>query len=142
MPGATGANARSPQVRLTSITDGTSQTILIGEKALNRGLHGQSQTDDDSGWTDGWDWDVIRWGHNPPIPDWRDPDPRAAHDVNYIRSRGQEPWHGAFGSSHPGGFLVVLCDGSVRNIRFSISLSVLMSLSSRHDGNPVATNDW
>lgn len=142
VPGAVGADARSPQVNLSTITDGTSHTILIGEKAINRGLLGQSQTDDDSGWTDGWDWDVIRWGHNQPIPDWRDTDPRAAHDVNYIQSRGQEPWHGAFGSAHSGGFQVVLCDGSVRMVRFSVPLSVFMNLSSRNDGNPILDNDW
>lgn len=141
VPGATGSNARSQPVSLSTITDGTSNTILIGEKAMNRGLHGRSQTDDDSGWVDGWDWDVIRWGHNQPIPDWRDPDPRAAHNVNYIRSRGQEPWHGAFGSAHPGGFLVVMCDGSIRTIRYSISLTTFMSLSSRNDGNLISVND-
>jgi prepilin-type N-terminal cleavage/methylation domain-containing protein len=142
VPGASGANARSAQVRLVTITDGTANTILIGEKSLNIGLLGQSQTDDDSGWVDGWDWDVIRWGHNPPTPDWRDPNPLAAHNVSYIRAQGQEPRHGAFGSSHPGLFQVVMSDGSVRGIKYSIPFNVFMSLSSRNDGNVISTNDW
>jgi prepilin-type N-terminal cleavage/methylation domain-containing protein len=141
IPGATGSNARSPQVHFGLITDGTANTILIGEKALNLGLLGQSQTDDDSGWTDGWDWDVIRWGHNQPLADWRDPNPLAAHNVSYIVANGQETRHGAFGSSHPGAFQVVMCDGSVRGIRYSIPLGVFMNLSSRNDGNPIV-NDW
>jgi len=108
-------------------------TLMVGEKAVNRGLLGQSQTDDDSGWVDGWDWDVIRWGYFQPIPDWNDPNPAVAHATNYQA-------HGSFGSSHTSGFNVVLADGSVRMVRFSVTLSVFQSFASRNDGGVVDMN--
>lgn len=122
-----GTSSRSGSVTFLTIADGTSNTLLVGEKALNRGLLGQSQTDDDSGWVDGWDWDVIRWGYFQPIPDWNDPNPAVAHSTNYQA-------HGSFGSSHTTGFNVVLADGSVRTVRFSVTLAVFKSFSSRNDG--------
>lgn len=108
------------------ITDGSSHTLLAGEKCLNVGLLGKSQTDDDSGYWDGWDWDIIRWGYFQPSPDWNDSNPDAAH-------RGNVPLHGAFGSSHPGMFNAALADGSVRNIRTSVDLQIFQWLCSRND---------
>jgi prepilin-type processing-associated H-X9-DG protein len=128
-----GSSIRSNPVTLMMITDGTSNTLLAGEKCLNAGLFGQHQTDDDSGWTDGWDWDVIRWGYVQPTPDWYNPDPSVS-DSGYI------PLHTAFGGPHPGYFNVVLTDGSVRVIPYNINLSVFMSLSSRNDGVPFTLN--
>ena len=55
------------QTTIAMITDGTSNTYLIGEKYLDQdqytsGLFGS----DDQGWDCGWDWDTVRWtGHTP-----------------------------------------------------------------------------
>jgi prepilin-type N-terminal cleavage/methylation domain-containing protein len=129
-----GATDRSGGVSVVAIRDGTSNTLLAAEKALNVGLLGQSQTDDDSGWVDGWDWDVVRWGRFQPIADWYDPNPGAAHG-------GYSQRHGSFGSSHPSGFNAVLADGSVRAIRYDVPLAVFMSLCSRYDGQPFNPDD-
>ncbi|MBY0525119.1 MAG: DUF1559 domain-containing protein [Gemmataceae bacterium] len=71
-PDPTNAN-RSAPVTLNegSIPDGTSSTILVGEKQMNLGNLGKSQQDDDQGWVCGWDWDEIRWGNSQPGQDQR-----------------------------------------------------------------------
>ena len=108
------------------IEDGTSKTLLVGEKCLNVQLIGQVQADDDSGYTDGWDWDNIRWGYFPPSPDWY-ADPSSAHNGNVVL-------HGAFGGSHPGMFLAAFCDGSVNGISYDVDLEIFRRACSRDDG--------
>lgn len=123
-----GAVDRSVSVELSRhLTDGTSKTLLAGEKCLNLGLLGQSQTDDDSGYWDGWDWDIVRWGHLQPSRDWNNPSTGVAHS-------GNVPLHGAFGGPHPGGFNAAIADGSVRTVSFSIDAQVFRMFCSRDDG--------
>ncbi|MBA4064023.1 MAG: prepilin-type cleavage/methylation domain-containing protein [Isosphaera sp.] len=129
-----GAADRSGPVRLATIPDGTSATLLAGEKCLNRGLLGVSQTDDDSGFVDGWDWDSVRWGYFQPQPDYSDGNPGVAHS-------GNVPRHGAFGSAHPGAFNAVLADGSVRTVRYAVPLATFRSLTSRNDGAPFSPDE-
>jgi prepilin-type N-terminal cleavage/methylation domain-containing protein len=129
------SNNRGSSVTFACISDGTSNTLLLGEKCLNVGLLGKYQTDDDTGWVDGWDWDNIRWGYFPPQPDWSEGDPSVADS-------GNVPLHGAFGSSHPGIFNAALCDGSVRTISYSVSWEVFKRLSSRNDGETLGANDY
>ncbi|MEA1950448.1 MAG: DUF1559 domain-containing protein [Planctomycetota bacterium] len=128
-----GSSDRSGSVGIADLSDGTSTTLLAGEKCLNVGLLGKSQTDDDSGYLDGWDWDNIRWGYFPPSPDWNDPS--AAH-------AGYAFLHGAFGSSHPEIFNAVLCDGSVRSFGYDVDLDVFKRLSSRNDGVPLDASSF
>ncbi len=101
-----------------SIPDGTSNTILVGEKRLDRLAIGTLQCDDNNGFTSGWDWDVIRWGNNPPLPD-RD---------------GWDQCEVLFGSAHQSGINAVFCDGSVRHIRYSVSQTVFQYACVRNDG--------
>ena len=131
-----GTNKRSSSVRMADITDGTSNTLLVGEKCLNVGFINQHQTNDDSGWVNGWDWDNVRWGYYPPLADWNDSDP-ASLDSKQYTSR-----YASFGSSHPDSFNVSLCDGSTRAISYSISLDVFKRLSSRNDQLPIDGKDF
>jgi hypothetical protein len=112
------------------ITDGTSKTMLVGEKCLSATFIGQGQASDDAGFTDGWDWDNIRWGYIPPSPDWTG-DPGAAFSV----------LHSSFGSSHPGLFNTALCDGSVTSISYNVDLAVFKRASSRNDGEAYESED-
>ena len=48
---------------------------------------------------------------------------------------------GLFGASHPGRFNVVLADGSVRAISYTIAKSVFANLGNRADGNVVRSLD-
>ena len=51
--------------RITAITDGTSNTLMVGDKRLNlKGLTG-FQSDDNEGYTSGWDHDVERDTNHP-----------------------------------------------------------------------------
>ena len=56
------------------ITNGTSNVLLIGDKNLPFPLvESSSNCDDDQGWTDGWDNDMIGGSYawpNVPVPDW------------------------------------------------------------------------
>jgi prepilin-type N-terminal cleavage/methylation domain-containing protein/prepilin-type processing-associated H-X9-DG protein len=94
---------RGQSVRLSIITDGTSNTLLIGEKRLRPENLGRAQSHDDQGFTSGWDRDEVCWGNVPPD----------------IDRRGQDGFY-QFGSAHPSGFNSVFCDGSVRLIRYNI----------------------
>jgi len=118
---------RSGPVSPALIRDGATNTLLLGEKCLNVGLLGVNQTDDDSGFTDGWDWDNIRWGYFQPDRDFDDSTTGVAHS-------GYANLHGSFGSSHPGTFNAALCDGSVHTIRFNVDMNLFMKLCSRNDG--------
>jgi type II secretory pathway pseudopilin PulG len=98
-------------VKILAITKGTSNTLLAGEKYLDRTISStHSDCNDDQGWTDGWDNDTICFadggGSTPmvPIPD------------GSIGTCGLN-----FGSPHSVAMQCVLCDGSVRSISFSAS---------------------
>ncbi|WP_020468843.1 DUF1559 domain-containing protein [Zavarzinella formosa] len=103
-----------------AITDGLSNTLVLGEKMLNRAFLGSFQGDDNEGYTSGWDHDTVRYTNITPIADVNTP---AGGD-------GQQ----RFGSSHTGGLNVGLSDGSVRFVRFSVSQTTFAALGSRAGG--------
>ena len=109
----------SPNVfTLLAITDGTSNTILFGDKMMDTRYLTQYQGDDNEGYTSGWDHDVIRRTDRAPMPDTR------------TLGWGEE----RFGSSHTGGFMAGLCDGSVKFIRYSVDLTTFARLGQKDDG--------
>ena len=96
---ATGISYVLSQIRISSVTDGTSHTAMVGEKYLAQIDYdtGKSLGDDQTAYL-GDDADNRRWTDQPPRQD-SDPD-----DIQH------------FGSAHSGGCHFVLCDGSVRLI--------------------------
>jgi prepilin-type N-terminal cleavage/methylation domain-containing protein len=110
-------NGNRTMIPLLAITDGTSNTIMIGEKRMNVAALGNFQGDDNEGYTSGWDHDTIRWTYSLPLPDQRSGD-------------GEQ----RFGSSHTGGFLAVFADGSVKFIRYSVDSATFLHLGQRSDG--------
>jgi len=127
-------------VRFADITDGLSNTMLLGEKAVNKATY-QSNTDgdwgDDEGYAIGLAWDNIRYGTltdavglpNNPVQDQTAPQPTFWGDP---AAPGWPNWR--WGAAHPGSFNMALADGSVRLVNYSIDLQTLQYLCNRSDG--------
>ena len=122
----TGVVRQALPTRITQITDGTSNTLLVSEKRLNRAFLGQRAQDDNQGYTAGWNYDTVRKTSLPPAQDYSAPFGDGA---------------GRFGSSHPNVMNAVLADGSVRPIAFSISRLTFSLLGNSSDGQPLP-RDW
>jgi len=114
----TGVLRQGRLVRMSEITDGASNTLLVGEKRLVTASLGQYQQDDNEGYTAGWDHDTIRRTDRPPAPD----------------LRGNGNGDDRFGSLHDGAFHVVLADGSVRSISYSVDATVFRGLGGINEG--------
>jgi prepilin-type processing-associated H-X9-DG protein len=122
----TGVVRQYNPTRFADITDGTSYTLLVGDKRLDVTDLGQRQPDDNEGYTSGWDEDTVRRTDRPPLPD--------------ARSGGSGDLR--FGSSHPGRFNVVFADGSVRSISYSINPTVFSYLGNKADGKVIDGNEF
>ena len=107
-------------VKMSDITDGCSNTYLLGEKYLNPDADctGQDPGDNAAALV-GDNENVARWTFLPPL---RDAPGYAAR------------WR--FGSSHPSGFSMAFCDGAVKLIDFAIDPKIHRSLGNRKDGQP------
>jgi prepilin-type N-terminal cleavage/methylation domain-containing protein len=117
-------------VRFANITNGTSNVLLIGEKYVDAKLAGTSpDCNDDQGWTDGWDNDTICWAQGD----------SAGTTYPPIQDGGAGTCGTYFGSIHISGMQAVLCDGSVRNIRFGVSTTAFLVFCQTNSGVPL---DW
>lgn len=112
------ARNRLPVIGMEGLSDGTANVILLGEKRLNAAFIGQYQSDDNEGYTSGWDHDVNRSASKRPLPDFR----------------GSGDGNQRFGSSHPNGFQVVMGDGAVKFIPFNVNELLFHRLGYRNDG--------
>ena len=105
------------KITTETIKDGASNTVMFAERNYNR--KGNSQNwDENNGYINGWDWDTIRWSYQKPMPD--------RNDSSYYCLQ--------FGGPHPGVFVVVMADGSVKPINYEISELVFRQLTIRNDG--------
>jgi len=105
-------------ISTANITDGTSNTMIVGDKRMDHLHLGSMQTDDNEGYTCGWDHDSIRNTTLDPRPD--------TNVGNYGESR--------FGSSHPGGFNAAMADGAVRFLSYTLDQTIFTRLGQRNDG--------
>ncbi len=120
------------------ITDGTSQTLFIGEK-LNDGLG--------LGWASGTRASLRNTGTplNPrrgsgPVVVWTDSGPEQRKDEDVETN---DPRHvGGFGSRHPGGANFVFGDGSVKFVKDSIDMTVYRLLGNRADGENIGSDKY
>ena len=133
---ATGVIYRHSECRIADITDGTSQTYLLGEKYLDPDYY-EGTADwnngfmDDQGWMTGFDYDTCRWtayGETTYVPPYQD-----TPGVNYSRN---------FGSAHSNGLHMAMCDGSVILINYTIDQDVHRRLGNRLDGRVIDAKEF
>jgi prepilin-type N-terminal cleavage/methylation domain-containing protein len=122
----TGVVTRYDPTRIGLITDGTSNTLLVGDKRVNLARLGQPNTDDILGYTAGWDDETMRQTEFLPLPDYSDP------TTSDTIAR--------FGSSHTDCFNVVFADGSVRTMSYSVQKTTFSLLGNRSDGQPIPSD--
>jgi prepilin-type N-terminal cleavage/methylation domain-containing protein len=120
--GINGVSFIASEIKIGDILDGTSNTILIGEKYLQvEGYEtGDNPQDNECAYT-GYNNDVYRNTNRANSP---------AQDTPGL-NKGC-----AFGSAHPSGFLAVFCDGSVHSLPYTIDLPVFENLGNREDQQP------
>jgi prepilin-type processing-associated H-X9-DG protein len=128
---ATGVVYAGSLVRMADVSDGTTNTYLIGEKYLN--------PDNYATGTDSGDNETIFSGDNGDFARWTDPN-RAGGAPR--QDTPGYPTYYLFGSAHSSGFNMAFCDGSVRSISYNIDVSTHRWLGNRKDGNVVDGNSY
>jgi prepilin-type N-terminal cleavage/methylation domain-containing protein len=106
------------------ITDGSSNTIVLCEKRIAVDRFAGDSTDDDAGWSDGWDYDTLRLSTCQPASD--------STVVNNNGGRLMAP-----GASHASIFYCALADGSVRGINYDIDLETFNLMANKSDGEVI-----
>jgi prepilin-type N-terminal cleavage/methylation domain-containing protein len=136
----TGVVRENAVIRIEKITDGTTKTMMVGEKRLCLETLGDGVGDDDGGYSVGWDMDTVARTDMPPAADpaanRTDSTTAAYPSSNCIRGMGGLPiWNGLMGASHPAGLNSVFADGSVHHLVFTINPEVFSNLGNISDGN-------
>jgi prepilin-type N-terminal cleavage/methylation domain-containing protein len=123
-----------PPLTVAAIPDGMSNTMLVGEKRMNkRFATTECVSGDNEGYYSGHQDDNVRWGAVPPDADYSGP---------HVSASGLYPHNYQFGGPHAGeAFVAVLCDGAVRTVSYSVDPTVFAYLSCRNDGQPFSMDD-
>jgi prepilin-type N-terminal cleavage/methylation domain-containing protein/prepilin-type processing-associated H-X9-DG protein len=117
-------------VKMAQIQDGSSKTLLVGEKYVDSAAYTDgSDGGDNEAALMGMGRDIVRWSRdsaNVTLPPMQDR--RSDQHVN------------SFGSAHPGGFGAAFCDGSVRTISFDVDSAAYVAITGRNDGQAVPSD--
>jgi prepilin-type N-terminal cleavage/methylation domain-containing protein/prepilin-type processing-associated H-X9-DG protein len=129
----TGISFRASKVRMAQITDGSSQVFMVGEKFLttDRWTDGLDPADNENMYV-GYDNDNYRSSSPVYFP------PRQDIRASMVIAAGGGNRFFVWGSVHPGGFNMALCDGSVRPINYTIDQASFARFGNRKDGEPLA----
>jgi prepilin-type N-terminal cleavage/methylation domain-containing protein/prepilin-type processing-associated H-X9-DG protein len=122
----TGISFSYSRLEVQEITDGLSRTYMIGEKQLNPLMYENGESDGDDGTVYACHNSDTHRSTHPRFPPQQDGTPL-----------GSEDYYGSFGSGHPGGFHMTMCDGSVRRISYLIDSSLHRALGTRASGEVV-----
>jgi prepilin-type N-terminal cleavage/methylation domain-containing protein len=126
---------RAAPVTFAMISDGPSNTILVGEKQLNTAALGSATDDHEAYVLPGWngDFHVYRVGGAgtaPSLPPARD-----------YRKPGNGDPNKRFGSSHFSGANYVFADGAVHFIPYTVNPTAFLRACVRDDGEAFNLND-
>ena len=122
-PDRNGTAFERSEITLGDIVDGTTNTIMYGEKYLNPDhyLNGKGGADNESMYS----------GNN------NDNYRSAGTGYAMYRDRNGVNYYENFGSAHDAGAYFALCDGSVRMISYTVDLVTYERLGNRKDGQVV-----
>jgi prepilin-type N-terminal cleavage/methylation domain-containing protein/prepilin-type processing-associated H-X9-DG protein len=128
---ATGIVYTGSMVKIADITDGATNTYLLGEKYVNPDWYstGEDPGDNESAMI-GDNSDITRWGciSPPPNPNYSPPiqdTPGGTYGYYY------------FGSAHSNSLNMAFCDASVKPISYMIDPEVHRRYANRKDGLPI-----
>jgi prepilin-type processing-associated H-X9-DG protein len=118
---------------MAAITDGTTNTYLVGERYINTDSY-YDGSDMGAGFSPyvGHGFEPCRWTYCDP----NDPHNPAKAYVPRQDQSGLDAIQ-SFGSAHAGSLNMSFCDGSVRSIGYSIDAQIHCWLGDRRDGQPV-----
>jgi prepilin-type processing-associated H-X9-DG protein len=119
-------------VRITDVTDGTSQTLIIGENSGrphtfitgNKDVSPTPPNDYGGGWAD---WDNPNQMHGSSADGRTSPGPCAINCTN----------NGGMYSFHSGGANIAFADGSVRFVQASVSMTIMAALITKNGGEVI-----
>ncbi|QDU56995.1 DUF1559 family PulG-like putative transporter [Aeoliella mucimassa] len=123
----TGVGFKRSEVALRSITDGLTHTYLVGEKYIQpQNYQLNDPPGDNLSMYVGYDTDTVRWV--------------SSNNTNLDQvippQQDRENWQNVegFGSPHPAGMHMALCDGSVTLIAYDITRAAYLNGGERADG--------
>jgi hypothetical protein len=136
--------ASYPKVTIATMRDGTSNTLLVAEKWLHPLQQGRDGGDNESYVNAGFDEDIVRsTGGTYGCKYCMNSNSATSVTINRVpRANNDAPnpgtaatiWNQSFGGPHSGAIVIVLADGSVRNVSFSVDANVWAAIGSRSGG--------
>jgi len=129
-----GISYQRSEVKIRQVTDGTSHTILIGEKNIPpKDYDTGENVGDNETWCTGFNNDnfrgVLTINQNVFVP-------HSDMDQDILRPQDR------FGSAHASTWIVSHCDGSARPLSYDIDTITIQRLANRHDGQVIDGSEF
>ena len=110
------------RISFSQIEDGSSNTLVVGEKRLAPSEYDIGTWHDDRGWTGGWDPDILR---------------STICEIGPDEESGDDQAGFRFGSAHTSGMNAGFADGSVHFLNYDLDARTFNSFGNRSDGSTV-----